>query len=204
MFERTASIRAFARIWGSGRKNISLIDVQVPGGSQDALEKKPRDLEGYDKIILGERVLQRVGTYQVSNFDRLSNSDRPMTPAPPSSMSSASTIFTTNYAGGNAQINNVNGDYVQNVYQMTPDQGGGISRWFPRPFDRLTTLSTNYYLAYLNTTAISTSTKHRKEVLWFTGIRALQRERDALSKGSTGRVARDPSPQDPTVDWLED
>ncbi|KZP17135.1 hypothetical protein FIBSPDRAFT_894534 [Athelia psychrophila] len=64
MFERTASIRAFARIWGSGRKNISLIDVQVPGGSQDALEKKPRDLEGYDKIILGERVLQRVGTDQ--------------------------------------------------------------------------------------------------------------------------------------------
>ncbi|KZP17116.1 hypothetical protein FIBSPDRAFT_894522 [Athelia psychrophila] len=79
------SEHAFARIWGSGSQK-----VQVPGGGQDTLEKKPRDLEGYDKIILGER------------------------------------IFATNYAGGNAQIYNVNGDYVQNVYQMTPDQGNCV------------------------------------------------------------------------------
>ncbi|KZP17123.1 hypothetical protein FIBSPDRAFT_830929 [Athelia psychrophila] len=48
-------------------------------------------------------------------------------------MSSASTIFNTNYAGGNAQVNNVNGDYVQNVYQMTPDQAHRIYEWLGAP-----------------------------------------------------------------------
>ncbi|KZP17151.1 hypothetical protein FIBSPDRAFT_894544 [Athelia psychrophila] len=62
---------------GLGAKHISVIDVQVPGGGQDALEKKPGDLGGYDKIILEDRLLQWIGTDQVSNFHRLSNSDRP-------------------------------------------------------------------------------------------------------------------------------
>ncbi|KZP09432.1 hypothetical protein FIBSPDRAFT_963969 [Athelia psychrophila] len=49
-------------------------------------------------------------------------------------MSSASTIFNTTHAGGNAQITNVNGDFnIQNVYQMTPDQEHRLYQWLGAP-----------------------------------------------------------------------
>ncbi|KZP27088.1 hypothetical protein FIBSPDRAFT_948748 [Athelia psychrophila] len=49
-------------------------------------------------------------------------------------MSSANTILNTTHAGGNAQINNVNGALnVQNVYQMTPDQAYRIYEWLGAP-----------------------------------------------------------------------
>ncbi|KAF7974001.1 hypothetical protein HWV62_13619 [Athelia sp. TMB] len=54
---------------------------------------------------------------------------------PPSSMFPVPVVFNTSNASGNAQINNVNGDFITNlnVYTVTPDREKEIYQWLAAP-----------------------------------------------------------------------
>ncbi|KAF7973999.1 hypothetical protein HWV62_13615 [Athelia sp. TMB] len=54
---------------------------------------------------------------------------------PPPSMPPAPVVFNTPNAGGNAQINNINGNFINtlNVYAVTPDREKEIYKWLAAP-----------------------------------------------------------------------